>query len=63
MLAHADEVTRVLAGWSGPLPQPRVMLRTTAAILTCGSPRLGGRRATTSPPGRPRCWRSSATTR
>ncbi|MGC4761079.1 BTAD domain-containing putative transcriptional regulator [Micromonospora trifolii] len=33
VLAHADEVTRVLAGWSGPLPQPRVMLRTTAAIL------------------------------
>ncbi|MFE9192851.1 BTAD domain-containing putative transcriptional regulator [Micromonospora sp. NPDC007208] len=33
VIAHADEVTRILAGWAGPLPQPRVMLRTTAAIL------------------------------
>ncbi|SCF37076.1 BTAD domain-containing putative transcriptional regulator [Micromonospora saelicesensis] len=32
-LAHADEVTRVLAGWVGPQPQPRVMLRATAAII------------------------------
>ncbi|MBQ1018662.1 transcriptional regulator [Micromonospora sp. D93] len=32
-LAHADEVTRVLAGWVGPQPQPRVMLRATAAVI------------------------------
>ncbi|MDG4780935.1 BTAD domain-containing putative transcriptional regulator [Micromonospora sp. WMMD961] len=32
-LGHADEVTRVLAGWVGPQPQPRVMLRATAAII------------------------------
>ncbi|MET8262337.1 BTAD domain-containing putative transcriptional regulator [Micromonospora sp. NPDC005553] len=32
-LARADEVTRVLAGWVGPPPQPRVMLRATAAII------------------------------
>ncbi|MFI6244089.1 BTAD domain-containing putative transcriptional regulator [Micromonospora sp. NPDC050795] len=32
-LARADEVTRVLAGWVGPQPQPRVMLRATAAII------------------------------
>ncbi|MEV4122301.1 BTAD domain-containing putative transcriptional regulator [Micromonospora sp. NPDC049645] len=33
VLALTDEVTRILAHWVGPLPQPRVMLRTTAAVL------------------------------
>ncbi|MEU1590743.1 BTAD domain-containing putative transcriptional regulator [Micromonospora sp. NPDC005710] len=33
VLAFADEVTHILARWAGPLPQPRVMLRTTAAVL------------------------------
>ncbi|MEV4825117.1 BTAD domain-containing putative transcriptional regulator [Micromonospora sp. NPDC049274] len=32
-LAHADEVNRALAGWTGPPPQPRVMLRTSVAVL------------------------------
>ncbi|MGC4747411.1 BTAD domain-containing putative transcriptional regulator [Micromonospora sp. DT201] len=32
-LAHADEVTRTLAGWTGPPPQPRVMLRVAVAVL------------------------------
>ncbi|MGI5521369.1 BTAD domain-containing putative transcriptional regulator [Micromonospora sp. CA-259024] len=32
-LAHADEMTRILAGWVGPPPQPRVMLRAAAAVL------------------------------
>ncbi|MEU7926786.1 BTAD domain-containing putative transcriptional regulator [Micromonospora sp. NPDC049107] len=32
-LAHADEVNRTLAGWTGPPPQPRVMLRASVAVL------------------------------
>lgn len=32
-LAHIDEMTRILAGWAGPQPQPRVMLRAAAAVL------------------------------
>ncbi|MGC4820769.1 BTAD domain-containing putative transcriptional regulator [Micromonospora sp. DT63] len=32
-LVHAGEVTRTLAGWTGPPPQPRVMLRASVAVL------------------------------
>ncbi|MGC4853512.1 BTAD domain-containing putative transcriptional regulator [Micromonospora sp. DT4] len=32
-LAHADEVNRTLAGWTGPPPQPRVMVRASVAVL------------------------------
>ncbi|MEU0548682.1 BTAD domain-containing putative transcriptional regulator [Micromonospora sp. NPDC005979] len=32
-LARADEVSRILVDWTGPPPQPRVMLRTAAAVL------------------------------
>ncbi|WP_433318664.1 BTAD domain-containing putative transcriptional regulator [Micromonospora sp. CA-269861] len=32
-LTHADEASRILAGWTGPQPQPRVMLRATVAII------------------------------
>ncbi|PYC75081.1 transcriptional regulator [Micromonospora arborensis] len=32
-LAHADEVTRTLAGWTGPPVQPRVVLRVAVAVL------------------------------
>ncbi|RZT78024.1 putative ATPase [Micromonospora violae] len=32
-LAHADEVTHTLAGWTGPPPQPRVVLRVAVAVL------------------------------
>ncbi|MGC4769101.1 AfsR/SARP family transcriptional regulator [Micromonospora sp. DT44] len=32
-LAHADEANRTLAGWTGPPPQPRVMLRASVAVL------------------------------
>ncbi|WP_074309057.1 BTAD domain-containing putative transcriptional regulator [Micromonospora cremea] len=32
-LAHADGVTRSLAGWAGAPPQPRVMLRVAVAVL------------------------------
>ncbi|WP_405097463.1 BTAD domain-containing putative transcriptional regulator [Micromonospora sp. NBC_01412] len=33
VLAHADEVIRCLAGWTGPPPQPRVLLRVAVAVL------------------------------
>ncbi|MEU4479071.1 BTAD domain-containing putative transcriptional regulator [Micromonospora sp. NPDC023966] len=33
VLAHADGVTRTLAGWAGPPPQPRVILRVAVAVL------------------------------
>ncbi|WBB68390.1 BTAD domain-containing putative transcriptional regulator [Micromonospora sp. WMMD812] len=33
VLVHADGVTRVLAGWVGPPPQPRVILRVAVAVL------------------------------
>ncbi|MET8306678.1 BTAD domain-containing putative transcriptional regulator [Micromonospora sp. NPDC005173] len=32
-LAHADGVTRTLAEWAGPPPQPRAMLRVAVAVL------------------------------
>ncbi|MHA4951726.1 BTAD domain-containing putative transcriptional regulator [Micromonospora sp. SD19] len=32
-LTHVDEMTRILAGWAGPQPQPRAMLRAAAAVL------------------------------
>ncbi|MGQ5261381.1 BTAD domain-containing putative transcriptional regulator [Micromonospora sp. ZYX-F-536] len=32
-LAHADGVIRTLAGWVGPPPQPRVLLRVAVAVL------------------------------
>ncbi|MFG3556927.1 BTAD domain-containing putative transcriptional regulator [Micromonospora sp. NPDC047557] len=32
-LAHADAVNRTLAGWTGPPPQPRVMVRASVAVL------------------------------
>ncbi|MEU4336978.1 BTAD domain-containing putative transcriptional regulator [Micromonospora lupini] len=33
VLAHAEAVNRALAGWAGPPPQPRVMLRASVAVL------------------------------
>ncbi|MFI9638590.1 BTAD domain-containing putative transcriptional regulator [Micromonospora sp. NPDC051925] len=32
-LGHADAVTRALAGWAGPPPQPRVVLRVAVAVF------------------------------
>ncbi|MFI5925787.1 AfsR/SARP family transcriptional regulator [Micromonospora sp. NPDC051543] len=32
-LALADEVIRTLVGWTGPPPQPRVMIRSSVAVL------------------------------
>ncbi|MEV4658704.1 BTAD domain-containing putative transcriptional regulator [Micromonospora sp. NPDC049301] len=32
-LAHADRVVRTLAGWVGPPPQPRVVLRVAVSVL------------------------------
>ncbi|KWV32091.1 ATP-binding protein [Micromonospora rifamycinica] len=33
VLGHADAVTRALAGWTGPPPQPRVVLLVTVAVF------------------------------
>ncbi|MFC3505499.1 BTAD domain-containing putative transcriptional regulator [Micromonospora krabiensis] len=33
VIAHAEAVTRILAGWAGPHPQPRVIFRVTLAVL------------------------------